>query len=245
LLVKGRAPMTGYSRGQFGPDWPELGNTGCDARNRVLARDLKGVTYRPVTGSCVVETGTLAEPYRGITIHFQRGTSTSGRVQIDHVVALGDAWQTGAQQWTPTVRLTYANDLLVLLAVDGPVNAQKGDADAASWLPPNKAYRCSYVARQVSIKLKYRLWVTAAERDAIARILTSCPGQALPAAGAAAPAPIASAAPNPSHAAPGSSAAVYYANCAAVRAAGKAPLLRDQPGYRAALDGDGNGVACQ
>ncbi len=101
-------------------------------------------------------------------------------MQIDHVVALSDAWQTGAQQLTASQRLALANDPLNLLAVDGAANQQKEDSDAASWLPPRKTFRCAYVSRQVAVKVRYRLWVTAAEKAAIARVLSSCPGQPLP-----------------------------------------------------------------
>ena len=109
-----------------------------------------------------------------------RGVTTSEAVQIDHVVALGDAWQKGAQQWTSAERVAFANDPLELLAVSGPANQQKGDADTATWLPPNKAFRCAYVARQVAVKRKYRLWVTAAEEQAMIRVLSGCPAQPLP-----------------------------------------------------------------
>jgi hypothetical protein len=105
---------------------------------------------------------------------------TSEAVQIDHVVALGDAWQTGAQQLSPAVRTDFANDPLNLLAVSGPSNDQKGDADAASWLPANKSFRCSYVTIQVAVKIRYHLWVTRAEHDAITRVLSRCPSQPLP-----------------------------------------------------------------
>ena len=169
LKVKGRAPMTGYSRVQFGPAWPTL--SGCDARNRVLARDLTSTLFR--AGHCVVTTGTLVSPYTKAVIHFVRGP-LSAQVQIDHVVALGDAWQTGAQGWTPAKRKAFANDPVELLAVDGPSNEAKGDADAASWLPPNKAFRCTYASLQVTIKAKYGLWVTRGEHDALARQLTHC-----------------------------------------------------------------------
>ena len=177
LPVKGRAPMTGYSRAQFGPAWKDVDHNGCDTRNDILRRDL---TAQVLSGSCVVLSGTLQDPYTGDVIAFRRGPGTSTAVQIDHVVALGDAWQKGAQQLTPGVRLALANDPLELLAVDGPTNERKGDGDAATWLPPNKAFRCQYVARQVAVKVRYHLWVTAAERDAIARVLSSCPGQPLP-----------------------------------------------------------------
>jgi hypothetical protein len=169
LKVKGRAPMTGYSRLKFGPAWPRLG--GCDARNRVLERDLTHTVLR--AGGCVVLSGTLVSPYTRGLIHFLRGPD-SAKAQIDHVIALGDAWQTGAQTWTPQRREAFANDPLELLAVDGPSNEAKGDSDAASWLPPNKKFRCTYAEIQVAVKAKYGLWVTAAEQSALAAILRSC-----------------------------------------------------------------------
>lgn len=185
LAVKGRAPRTGYDREQFGPAWTDDndaadGRNGCDTRNDVLARDLSGDVLKPGTRDCVVLAGTLRDPYTGRVIAFRRGVTTSAAVQIDHVVALSNAWQTGAQQLTPRERRTLANDPLELLAVDGPVNQAKGDGDAATWLPPNRAYRCAYVARQIAVKRSYRLWVTPAERDAMRRVLASCPAQPLP-----------------------------------------------------------------
>ncbi len=184
LPVKGRAPMTGYSRAQFGPAWQDVDHNGCDTRNDILRRDL---TAKVLSGSCVVLSGALQDPYTGRMIAFRRGPGTSTAVQIDHVVALGDAWQKGAQQLTPGRRLALANDPLELLAVDGPTNERKGDGDAATWLPPNKAFRCQYVARQVAVKARYHLWVTSAERDAMARVLSTCPGQRLPTGGSPVP----------------------------------------------------------
>jgi hypothetical protein len=101
-------------------------------------------------------------------------------VQIDHVVALSDAWQKGAQKLSLVMRTSTANDPLNLLAVKGRLNSQKGDGDAATWLPPLKSYRCAYVARQVAVKAKYYLWVTTAEKAAIKNILEKCPGQLVP-----------------------------------------------------------------
>lgn len=178
LAVKGRAPKTGYSRSQFGPAWADVDRNGCDTRNDVLRRDLVPSVLKPGTHGCVVLRGTLHDPYTGKQIAFVRGWR-SDAVQIDHVVALSDAWQTGAQAWTPATRATFANDPLELLAVDGPTNERKGDGDAATWLPPNRAYRCAYVARQVTIKATYGLWLTPAERTAIATVLRTCPAQAL------------------------------------------------------------------
>jgi hypothetical protein len=172
LPVKGRAPATGYDRvGKFGEAWLDIDRNGCDTRDDILARDLSGVTRR---ADCRVLTGTLADPYTGRTIAFTRGQQTSARVQIDHVVALLDAWETGAQALSQERRVELANDPLELLAVDGPTNQAKGAGDAATWLPPAAGFRCEYAARQVSVKTKYRLWVKPAEKAALERILARC-----------------------------------------------------------------------
>ncbi|NEG95887.1 DUF1524 domain-containing protein [Bifidobacterium sp. SMB2] len=272
LPIKGRAPKTGYARTQFGAAWADVDGNGCDTRNDILNRDMTNVTYKSGTHNCVVATGTLADPYTGRTIHFQRGQNTSTAVQIDHVVALSDAWQKGAQQLSADTRKHLANDPYNLLAVDGPSNEQKSDGDAATWLPANKSYRCAYVARQIGVKSKYSLWVTQAEHDAMESVLASCPSQTVPAdnglsasasskatpsvTGSATSTPTASASPSPTvestptvssspTASTQSSSDVYYANCSAVRAAGKAPLYKGQPGYSTKLDRDGDGVACE
>jgi len=179
LEVKGRAPKTGYDRDLFGQAWSddvsaEFGRNGCDARNDILGRDLEEITYRPGTGGCVVLTGVLEGPYTGERIEFERGRDTSSEVQIDHVVAMSDAWQKGAQQLPPEQLQEFANDPLNLLAVAGRANQQKGDGDAATWLPPHKGARCSYVSRQVLVKERYTLWVTPAEREAMERVLAGC-----------------------------------------------------------------------
>lgn len=174
LPVRSWASMAGYSRAQFGPAWADVDHNGCDTRDDILRRDLTGITTR--TDGCTVLTGTLHDPYTGRTIDFHRGVGTSTAVQIDHVVALADAWRTGAQKLSASRREQLANDPLELLAVDGPTNESKGDQDAASWLPPNTSFDCSYVADQIAVKHAYGLWVTQAEHDAMARVLQDCGG---------------------------------------------------------------------
>jgi hypothetical protein len=160
LAIKGRAPKTGYSRDQFSAGWADV--DGCDMRNYILKRDMASVVTKSPT-DCTVLSGTLNDPYTGKVIHFTRGSGTSGAVQIDHVVAVSDAWQKGAQNIDVSLRAQFYND-------------------AATWLPPNKSYRCRYVARQIAVKAKYKLWVTQAEHDAMKNVLQTCPGQALPTA---------------------------------------------------------------
>lgn len=180
LPIKSAAPTPGYeARAMYGQAWADVDINGCDTRNDILKRDLTSVVFADDV-HCKVESGILADPYTAKTIHFQRGPETSSAVQIDHVVALGDAWQKGAQQLTGAQRMALANDPLNLQATDGPTDVQKGDSDAAAWLPPNKSYRCDYVARQISVKATYNLWVTQAEHDAMATVLGDCAGQLVP-----------------------------------------------------------------
>jgi hypothetical protein len=170
LRVKGRAPLTGYEREAFGSAWEDVNDNGCDTRNDILRRDLKDKRVE----DCIVLTGALRDPYSGERIEFTRGPVSSMDVQIDHVVALANAWQTGAFAWAPAKRETFANDRRNLLAVRGDLNLQKSDGDAATWLPPRKAFRCTYVALQVDSKARYGLWVTPAEKAAMQRVLEAC-----------------------------------------------------------------------
>ncbi|EST26573.1 HNH endonuclease family protein [Streptomyces roseochromogenus] len=179
LSVKGRAPKTGYSRELFGTAWADTDSNSCDTRDDILKRDLKDVKF--TGGHCRVSYGLLApDPYSGKEITYRRGAS---QVDIDHVVPLSDAWQKGAEYWDASKRIALANDPLNLIAVDASTNRGKGDGDAATWLPPNGQYRCVYVATQVAVKKKYGLWVTAAEKAAMKKVLAGCPDQKLPTGG--------------------------------------------------------------
>ena len=246
LTVKGRAAKTGYTRAQFGQAWFDTDRNGCDTRNDMLRRDLAS---RQMKNSCKVLAGTLApDPYTGTPIRFVYGGASE--VDIDHVVALSDAWQKGAGSWPAGKRLALANDPLNLLAVDAGANRSKGDGDTATWLPPNKAYRCTYVARQVAVKGKYGLWVTSAERDAMTRVLATCPTMRLPGPGSAAtvaalPRSANPPAPQPAPVPAPPAGVTSYANCDAVRAAGAAPIRRGDPGYASKLDRDGDGIGCE
>ncbi|GAB4097568.1 hypothetical protein GCM10028787_30430 [Brachybacterium horti] len=255
LEEKGRAPKTGYDRELF--HWrDDVDRNGCDTRNDVLRRDLTAITLKAGTDGCVVLTGTLDDPYGGEEIDFDRSDS---EVDIDHVVALSDAWQTGASSWDDDTRRAFANDPLNLLAVDSGLNRQKSDGDAATWLPPAKDFRCEYVARQIAVKAKYELWVKPAEGDAMERVLGTCDGFA--AVEDDDPTPdrgdgdVVTTAPEEAEAEPtteapekqqsSSGGSVYYKNCTEVREAGADPIHRGEPGYAKHLDGDGDGVGCE
>lgn len=251
LIVKGRGPKTRYSREQFGPAWADANRNGCDTRNDILRRDLTRIALRPNSSNCVVISGGLADPYTGRTILFTKADASA--VQIDHVIALSDAWQKGAARWPSGTRIAFANDPLNLLAVDGPANMSKGDSDAASWLPPNKGYRCSYVARQIAVKARYAVTVTSAERAAMARVLSACPTQATPAGGGLMSTPVGPPiAPSPDVAPPATSPKPTgetdprFLTCRAAISAGYGPYSRGVDAeYTWYRDADSNGVTCQ
>ncbi|WP_436777305.1 HNH endonuclease family protein [Yinghuangia sp. YIM S09857] len=167
-----RGARTGYERDEYGPAWTDsatgvaLGKNGCGTRDDILRRDGTGVRFK--SGStCVVTAMSLADPYTGRSIPFEKSKATA--VQIDHVVALSASWQMGAARWPEDKRVQFANDPLNLLAVDGPTNSGKGDATPAEWLPPNPAIRCAYVVRYAQVSVKYDLPVTDADKTAMSQ----------------------------------------------------------------------------
>lgn len=174
LEVKGRSPKTGYDREEFYKSWPTV--DGCNLRQKIIRREFGSTA---VLDGCTVLSGEYDEPYTGEHIIYSSKDEISSGIQIDHVVALSDAWQKGADfdHMTAEKRRELATDPLNLLAVDSKANQSKSDGDAATWLPKNKKFRCQYVARQVSVKYKYNLWVTEAEKDAIKSVLENCPNE--------------------------------------------------------------------
>ncbi|WP_082096461.1 GmrSD restriction endonuclease domain-containing protein [Demequina gelatinilytica] len=253
LAVEAPASTDGYSREEFGPAWADVDHNGCDTRNDMLQLRLTAVA---LDGACIVLEGDLDDPYTGTVIHFERGGASE--IDIDHMVALSAAWQTGAGEWEPAKRVALANDPLNLEPVDAGENRAKGDDDAAEWLPPNRSYRCEYVARQVAVKTKYGLWVTADERDAIVDVLEGCPDRLLPGPGDqpvlaegvgdgpgddAGSGGSASPSPSPSVAA---STDPRFSSCAKAIAAGFGPYREGvDEEYGWYRDGDGDGTVCE
>jgi Protein of unknown function (DUF1524) len=177
LQVKGWDRGQDFTRHRFGEPWSddvnvEFGHNGCNARDDVLRRDLKNLVVR--AGTCYAQSGVLHDPYTGQTIDFTRGPQTSDAVQIDHVVSLSDAWYKGARGWDDQRRRDFANDPRNLVAVGAQVNFDKAFRDAAAWLPPNLAYRCEFVSRQIEVKTVYGLWVSAREKQAMTDVLRGC-----------------------------------------------------------------------
>ena len=174
VIEKGSESVPQYSRDQFGQRWADVDRNGCDTRNDVLKRDLHDLQMKRSSPQCVVVSGVLDDPYTGRQIDFQRGEDSSEAVQIDHVVALANAWKSGAWQWDAARRQDFANDPFNLLAVDGAANQDKGASSADQWLPSNSAYQCAYVQRQIAVKASWGLGVTRAEKKVMTSVLERC-----------------------------------------------------------------------
>jgi len=177
LPVKGWDRQTDFSRYRFGEPWSddvnvEFGHNGCNTRDDILRRDLTQLVVRP--GTCYAQSGVLIDRYTGESIAFVRGPDSSEAIQIDHVVSLSDAWYKGARDWDEQRRRDFANDPRNLLAVGAKANFDKAFRDANAWLPPNPAFRCEFVARQIAVKAAYRLWVSANEKRPMAAVLDHC-----------------------------------------------------------------------
>lgn len=169
LVERGRSASTNYSRDAFGSAWKDVDRNGCDTRNDILSRDFTTAIFKAGTNDCKVIGGTWTDPYSNESYTF---TEPPSGAQIDHVVALKNAWQMGADLWTNKMRTEFANDPLNLLATIASLNAQKNDSNAASWLPPYKPGRCDFIARQVAVKTKWKLFVTSSEKAAMIGILS-------------------------------------------------------------------------
>lgn len=248
LAVKEPGSGSGYEREEFGRSWVDTDHNDCDTRDDILRRDLTG--RRTESDGCRIGKGLLDDPYTGKEIRFVRGGASE--VDIDHVVALSDAWRKGASTWPRDRRVAFANDPLNLLAVDASTNRTKSDGDASAWLPPDRSFRCAYVARQIAVKKTYKVSVTRAEKTAMEGVLKRCPDEPLPSSGK--PSAVGGGAatggdtdggggPSDGGGSSGGDDATYE-NCAAAREAGAAPLHRGDPGYSTSLDRDGDGVAC-
>ncbi|MGO1630248.1 MAG: GmrSD restriction endonuclease domain-containing protein [Microbacteriaceae bacterium] len=166
------ASRVGYDRDLF-PHWSDLDGNGRDTRNDILVRDLTDVTFTDASEQ-LVATGTLADPYTGEAIDFQRGQGTSNAVQIDHLIPLAAAWTGGADDWTTDEREQFANDPINLLAVDGPANSSKSDKLPSEWMPANDAYHCTYAAQITVVADTYDLAVTEADRSELVATADAC-----------------------------------------------------------------------
>ena len=165
LKVKKEISLSGYSRTKF-PHWTDQG-FGCNTRELVLLRDGKGVR---VGSDCYPTKGTWYSPYDGKTV------TSPHKVDIEHLVALSEAWRSGAKSWSTARRQSFANDLrhAELWISDHPLNMDKGGKDPGRWLPPRKAFRCTYARSYVHVKYVWSLSVNTTEKKALTSQLKTC-----------------------------------------------------------------------
>jgi hypothetical protein len=212
-----------YDRDLF-QHWVDADGDGCDTRCEVLLEERKGELPGLPSGGW-------------LSIYDGYSTDDSSELDIDHMVPLAEAFESGAWGWDANRRREFANDLLEpasLIAVTAATNRSKGAKDPAEWQPPNTDAWCVYVENWVRVKLRWDLSADTAELAALRNMAARCdatPESPLPA--------------DPVPSTPGTGEELYYATCAQARADGNAPLLRGSPGYRSALDRDGDGVACE
>lgn len=161
---------------QFGEDWTDdhpgkFGHNGCTTREDVLLQQMRDIEMR--TGSkCRIYDATLVDPY---TREAMTWRDDGYWIQIDHIYPLAEAWHAGAWEWPRRRRIRFANDVdRELLAVSGRANFDKGSSTPSEWLPPNKRFRCQYVARYLTVADAYDLTITAADVTTIRRIARTC-----------------------------------------------------------------------
>lgn len=236
VMVVAPEYSTGYDRDLF-PHWTVT--NGCSTRDRVLIEESASFAQVDPFG-CRVVAGDWVSPFDGIV------WDDPAEIQIDHLVALKEAWESGAWAWTEAERRDFANDMgdpRSLNAVTGSVNQSKSDLEPQNWLPPSPSARCQYVADWIAIKARWQLTMDAPEISFLRSYLPAeCPDlRVAPWDTVAVSVPtVPSIAP-----APESSNDVYFANCSEARAAGAAPINVNEPGYRSGLDRDKDGVACE
>jgi hypothetical protein len=254
LTVRAESHASTYARSKFNL-WVDANHDHQNTRAEVLiAESTRKVT---IASTGTVKTGRWVSAYDGVVV------TVASKLDIDHLVPLEQAWVSGAASWSSTRRTAYANDLSygpTLIAVTAHANRSKGDKEPGGYLPPRASNRCTYVKQYIGVKYRWHLAVNASEKATLsadlARYCASSPTITWPARPTAAQvralagtSALSSSGASGSASGSGSgagSSSVYYANCDAVRAAGKAPLYAGQPGYETPrLDRDGDGVACE
>jgi hypothetical protein len=174
LPVRAERSLVGYQPSAYRS---ATSSDGCTVEQLVLRRDLQGMVLRRGS-ACEVRSGVLTDPYTGRTINYRSGkparTVRLDTVRLDFVVTPRDAWRTGAASWSDAQRARFAADPLNRIATGGRTGSHQGSSDAASWLPSLSSWRCPHVTRQITVKTRFRLSVTPAERTAMAEVLSSC-----------------------------------------------------------------------
>ena len=256
LTTAAENPRDGYNHDDW-PHWSTNDLTGCTSREETILRaNLLEAHYDPIH-PCKNIDGVWYSQYDGLT------TTNPSTFDVDHVVSLAEAHDSGGDRWTRGLREKFANDPMNLIFVSASSNRSKKEKDVAEWRPP-KAVWCEMAVTVILVKGNYNLSIDSAERKALDDMARTCGEQDKPrydwnglqtwmntmgrgsqfwlsTTTSTLPTSVTS---TPTFM-PSPSSDLYYVNCHSVRAAGKAPLLVGEPGYRTGLDRDADGVACE
>jgi hypothetical protein len=158
----------GYARTKF-RHWVDEDRDGCNTRAEVLIAESR--TPAEIGPGCKILGGSWFSYYDQAHLTEPRG------LDIDHMVPLAEAWDSGASQWTAARRQAYANDLgseRSLVAVTAKTNRSKSDQDPAEWMPPAVDARCTYLSDWIATKLRWNLTTDTTERNTLRDLAVTC-----------------------------------------------------------------------
>lgn len=238
LVLEPERGSNSYNRSSF-KHWIDADRNRCDTRKEVLVSE----STRSV--ACTLSGGSWASAYDGVK------TSNSSVFDVDHMIPLKEAWESGAYAWDSTTRTNFANDLTYehsLIAVSAKSNRSKSDRDPNNWMPPASSFHCQYVGRWIAVKYRWSLSVDSAEKSYLSDKVASCgsaadvvaPTKATVALG---PAPVAKPTPSPTQA----GTHPKFSSCAEAQRNGyRGPYTRGvNPEYAWYQDRDNDGVVCE
>ncbi len=237
--------QTGYQRDYF-KLWVDSDHDGCNTRKEVLLSE--AVSQPSENSSCTLYGGSWKSPYDNITF------TNSRSLDIDHMVPLSEAWQSGAYRWDADTRERYANDLgysRSLIAVSATTNRAKSDQDPYLWMPPNHAYWCQYVSDWIAIKYRWGLTIDKTEKRDLVQKVKTCGKRALAIRPALAVRHFGATPHSPTGgggqvSGGGSGTDPRFSSCKLAKASGYGPYYRGKdPEYYWYRDGDGDGIACE
>jgi hypothetical protein len=247
LAIAPESNSSTYKRTLF-KHWVDQDKDSCDTREEVLLQESISPAKR--SAGCKITSGKWLSQYEKKTF-----TKPTG-LDIDHMVPLKEAWESGAHSWTATQRQAFANDLGFkgsLIAVSASTNRSKGDKDPSKWLPANKSFVCTYVVTWIQVKYRWSLTIDADEHSAIVNTLGSCPVSKLfelpkqiiaPKQAPQSSSPIVTES-SPVET-PGTSLDPRFDSCSTAKSEGYGPYVRgDDPEYDWYRDGDGDGIVCE
>ena len=245
LKVQAESGSNTYKRSYF-KLWIDADHDGCNTREEVLIAE--GIRSVAIGSGCAISSGRWTSAYD------VQSVTVAKSLDIDHMVPLHEAWESGARNWSAATRESYANDLGYphsLIAVSATTNRSKGDKDPNNWMPPSAAFACQYVGRWVAVKYRWSLSVDPAEKSFLTKKLKSCGSKANVAMPAKmkivfSKAPTANSSAGSGVVPSSGGNDPRYSSCSKAKAAGYGPYRKGiDPEYSWYTDRDKDGIACE